>query len=372
MGRGTDDRRALDRRQMIAGSGTLVASCTSIRESPAARRTWDLDALLEAHAGVMPEKAGAGANHYPMAGEALEALGFPESIGEDWRARARGYARPIPRVATVTDWKEALGDYGRYGDWLDLFRAECARQPWRAVVAQWVPRLAPGASAAVFHGLIRTAHAVRALRQAENGARQDELAVALAYWAARYCPLEAAAAGPGLWKPLAELDHPWLAEREDVPFDEVHARLARAPIAPPVSTAEVEGDVPLALAALVREAASAFLEMLVLEQHRIWLLHTVTGPAAASLIVPDLEEEGARMLAAYVRQAVMALFTAFGAPHTPLTHLRGHTAGWPEFTRRAAESRSVHTIKLIEVLYRFRATDEALCRSVAAQWFEWT
>ena len=35
------------------------------------------------------------------------------------------------------------------------------------------------------------------------------------------------------------------------------------------------------LDALVREAAAVFLEMLVLERHRIWILHTVTGPAAA-------------------------------------------------------------------------------------------
>jgi hypothetical protein len=32
----------------------------------------------------------------------------------------------------------------------------------------------------------------------------------------------------------------------------------------------------------------------------------------------------------------------------------------------------VHTIKLVEALVRYRDLDDPLCRSVAAQWFEWT
>ena len=78
----------------------------------------------------------------------------------------------------------------------------------------------------------------------------------------------------------------------------------------------------------------------------------------------------ARTLAAYSRQAVVAMYVAFGAPYVSGAHLRA-TAPWPELTRRAAESRSVHTIKLVEALSRHRHVDDGLCRSVAAQWFEW-
>ena len=359
----------LDRRELLAGGGALVASCASGARVSAARGAVSLDAVLEANAVVLPEKASSGANHYPMAAEALEALGHPESIEEEWCTRAAGYAGTAPRVAALAG-DESLGDYGRYGDWLDLFRGELAREPWRAVVTRWITRLAPGVSAAVFHGVIRTAHAVRALRRRETSERRGELAVALAYWAARYAELPAAAGGPELRAPLAALEHPWLAEIEDVPFDSVHARLERAPIAPRVTL-----DGPPAreeLDALVREAAGAFLEMLVLERHRIWLLHTVTGPAAAALLVPELDANAARALAAYSRQAVVAFYVAFGAPYTPGAHLRETTPPWPELTRRAASSRSVHTIKLVEALTRYREVDDALCRSVAAQWFEWT
>jgi hypothetical protein len=112
--------------------------------------------------------------------------------------------------------------------------------------------------------------------------------------------------------------------------------------------------------------------MLVLERQRIWLLHTVTGPAAAALLARRLDERAAVTLAAYSRQAVVAFFVAFGAPFTPRAHLRESTASWPEFLERACASRSVHTLKLVEVLHRHRSVDDALCRSVAAQWFEWT
>jgi hypothetical protein len=365
----------LDRRQVLAGGSVFVASCASGVAPRAADKAAPLDALLAAHADVLPEAAGAGANHYPMAAEVLETLGHAESIESAWSAGAASYAGAIPRSSARFDADEALGDYERYGDWLELFRAELAREPWRAVVARWTPRLAPGVSAAVFHGLIRTAHAVRALRRRDTRERRGELGIALAYWAARYDELRSDGAVAELRTPLARLAHPWIDDVEDVPFDDVHVRLARAPIAPRVTLEAYESasaNALLELEALVREAAEAFLEMLVLERHRIWLLHTVTGPAAAALLVPELDARGARALAAYSRQTVVALFVAFGAPFVPRAHVRTQTAPWPELIERAAASRSVHTLKLVEALARFRHIDDPLCRSVAAQWFEWT
>ena len=47
--------------------------------------------------------------------------------------------------------------------------------------------------------------------------------------------------------------------------------------------------------------------MLVLERYRIWMLHTITGPAAVELLLPEVDEAGARALVAYVRQAVVAM-----------------------------------------------------------------
>ena len=67
-----------------------------------------------------------------------------------------------------------------------LFEAELARKPWREVVRAWVPRLAAGASGAATHGVIRAAHAVRAIAERDTAPRRQECSAGLAYWAATY------------------------------------------------------------------------------------------------------------------------------------------------------------------------------------------
>jgi hypothetical protein len=363
----------LDRRRLIVAGGAVIAGgpgWRAVRVDPA-----PLDRLLEAHADALPERVGAGANHYPMAAEVLEALGHEEAIEEGWVRGAEGYAGALPRAGAIEGLgRDALGDYeGRFGDWLDHFRGALGRESWQAVVRTWAPRLAGGLVGATFHGLIRTAHAVRALRRARTPARLGELAVGLAYWAARYVELPTREGDPGagdLRTTLPGLEHPWLDDETDVPFDDVLIRMTERPIAPSVQMES--GDVRAGLDALVREAALAFLEMLVQERHRIWLLHTVTGPAAIDLLLPELDDEGARLLLAHARQAVVALYTAYGAPYTAGAHLREAPGEWPDLIEQAASSRSVHTIKLLEALRRFdHDPGDMLVRSVAAQWLEW-
>lgn len=365
----------LDRRQFLTTGGLCLASCRAAAPRADDARTPALDLLLEAHADVLPEAVGAGANHYPMAAEALEALGYEDAIEDAWRRGADGYAGELPRVGPIESAEDALGSYERFGDWLDCFRAALARAPWRSVVASWAPRLAPGMAGATFHGVIRSAHAARALRRRESAARRDELAVGLAYWAARYTelPVDESLRGDGrsLRALLEGLAHPWLAEHGDVDFFAVLERLTAAPLAPPVALAERHATPQAELELLVREAASAFLEMLVLERQRIWLLHTVTGPAAVELLLPEVDRGGARTLVEHARQAVVALYAAYGAPYSAGAHLRESPGEWPTLIRRAAHSRSVHTIKLIEALARFDRDDDSLYRSVAAQWLEW-
>lgn len=365
----------LDRRQFLATGGICLASCGSGAPLPATRRSTRLDSLLGAYPELLPEAVGAGANHYPMAAEALEAMGYEERIDDAWRAGSAGYVGELPRVAAIERAEDALGSYERFGDWLDHFRTALARAPWRAVVAEWAPRLAPGISGALFHGAIRSAHAARALRRSESEARMGELAVGLAYWAARYTELPVDDRlqddERDLRATLTRLAHPWLDEDEDVDFDAVMERLTRQPLAPPVALAARASSPEAELDLLVREAASAFLEMLVLERQRLWMLHTVTGPASVELLLPEVDRDGARVLVAYARQAVVAMVAAYGAPYTPDAHVRADPGEWSTLTRSAAESGSVHTIKLIEALARFDRADDPLFRSVAAQWLEW-
>ncbi len=148
-------------------------------------------------------------------------------------------------------------------------------------------------------------------------------------------------------------------------------RLRGSALAPPIDRSERDSSPPAELAALLRETAAAFLAMLVAERHRIWLLHTVTGPAAVELLLPDVDVAGARLLVEHARQAAVALFSAFGAPWQDGTHVRRAPGGWPDLLAQAVASRSVHTLKLIEVLHRSDRDGDPLWRSVAAQWLEW-
>jgi hypothetical protein len=362
------------RREFLLGSGALLAGCQSAPQqqpSAASASAESLDALLAAHAKVWPEKPGAGANHDPMAAEVLETLGRAAAIPARWVDRAPSYAGPELRGRALAEWTSALGDYERYGDWLALFERELAADTWRNVLARWAPRLAPGLSGALFHGLLRTAHAARSLRRAETPERRRELACGLAYWAARARPLPVRSGERRSRLGLADLETPWSADASDVPFDAVMQRLHAQPLAPEI-VLDTPAHVPAEqIQAIAREAAEAFLEMIVQRRQTIWLLHTVTGPAAIELLLPELDEASAALLVAYAQQAVVALFRAYGAPFVRRASLQKEApprASWTELVDRAAALQSVHSLKLFEALMRIEEPGDPLYRTIAERW----
>lgn len=123
-------------------------------------------------------------DHTTMGAEALVALGLGDRV-EAWasRHRVRPYDPPTTGAAIATDWPRALGRRDCHGDWLRDLEAELSTRPYRDVLATWVPRLAHDVGAFLFHGLIRTAHATRALAHRDTPARRAELARGLALWA---------------------------------------------------------------------------------------------------------------------------------------------------------------------------------------------
>src|SRR5215470_14126125 len=145
------------------------------------------DEALECLRRTGSEVAGGVApNHGPMAAEALVALGRDDDVVA-WadRYRRKLDAMPASRSPIAADgWAEALGAIDRFGDWVAFFRARLAEAPWRVVFEEWIGRLLSATPSAGAHGLIRTAHALRALADAETELRVEELGVALAYWAA--------------------------------------------------------------------------------------------------------------------------------------------------------------------------------------------
>lgn len=130
---------------------------------------------------------GAGlSNHLPMTLCALSRLGADDAR---LAAHAAGYAArlraaPPPVAWPAGDpWRERFGDATAAPAYRGLFREWIAAEGPRDVLEQALPALLPGAGAAAFHGLIRTAYAA-------SFAPAEELADALAYWSWRWLPLD--------------------------------------------------------------------------------------------------------------------------------------------------------------------------------------
>jgi hypothetical protein len=133
-------------------------------------------------------------NHAPMACEALAALSL-DSVIENWveqfETSMREGVKPVtPDWHGDFDWKSLFGDHRLLPEWTGYFGRAIDVEGWEVVVDRWVPRLMPGLAAALFHGVIRTSHAVRAIEVADTRARRAELARALGNWAVWFSPGE--------------------------------------------------------------------------------------------------------------------------------------------------------------------------------------
>jgi hypothetical protein len=248
-------------------------------------------------------------NHGPMACEALAALGCDEEI-DGWARRfARAAGTAVDAAAPVDfEWREALGDYQKLPEWIGHFERAIDDDGWSAVVEVWVPRLMPALSVALFHGAIRTAHAVRAIDATDTPARRTELARALAYWAARFRAGEKAA--------------------EVVQVDELRP----------------------ALVAAAADGAHYYLA-----RPNIFNLHGVTGAMAVELMADHISPEGGAAALAQVHAEHAAMYRGTAPAES------GAVAGVPDdqLARAAADSRDPHQVKLVEACRRgFGATGD--------------
>ena len=366
----------VDRRNFFASCGAAIAGaslggCRLGGDSRAASSSYDR--LVAMHAALPPENDG-GANHYPMAADALHALAPTARLPADWFDGTRHYEAQLSRRTPIADPGAALGDIDRYGDWLDLFHDQLRERRWRTVVSQWAGRLAPGLSGATFHGLIRTAHAVRGLQRRDTSERRGELAAGLAYWAARFVELPVTTASLAVadqMQNFAQIEA--LSDSDDEPgFHQVMAPLLANALADPMQSATTAAPCQR-LQALVFVTTTALLEMLVQQRNRIWLLHNVTGPAAVGLLLPVVDTKTAHDLVAYAEQAALAFHRAYGAPFRPEASVRRRPRPWPALTATAVERHSVHGLKLFDALRRFGGNEKAdlVARSTAEQWLEW-
>jgi len=321
-----------------------------------------------------PESRQGLSTHAPMVAEALCALGRCEEA-VPWVARYRAPLLDLPRPTERIDpreWRRALGpDLGasswerslaRWADWRELFAEELEAAPWPGVLDRWAGRLAPGLCGAATHGVIRTAHAARALARRDTKERRAELARGLAYWASAYQELPAGPpAGPraGSYEEALDGLPSYWATNGTVPSGNIVSGLRQAGELPGFAAAlervAPRPDVAAALSDLTAAAARLYLRHGTQGRSvaTIAFVHGVTGPCALRRLAPHLRPETAAAALPYAWQAVAGIFAAYARRENPPWRGAVKGDGVPsaaELGARAVANGDEHAIKFTEAL----------------------
>lgn len=308
-------------------------------------------------------------NHGPMAVEAMVRRGHDADVHAwiDWyQGRLEDQPRGLTPV-TREDWREALGDPTRLGDWTTFMLRESGERPWRELLVEWWPRLLPGIIAGATHGVIRVGHSVRALIAEESalaaessaaavtdGPRLAEFAHALAYWAARWKPLDvgtsprsgtfaaadALAEVPGVPEQAVSISHR-VSQISDTPGWSAAFATLRTP-ATPRQAAELLGSV----------VDAAVLDYLVHgHANPVMLVHASTAPTAVLRTLPALPESlwGQSLDAAWLATAaITAAYRNTAADGDVIAAAMAETAGAQESFDRAVRHRDEHAVKFAD------------------------
>lgn len=324
------------------------------------------DAVLADLAGYGPSLDNGLFNHAPMVAEALCALGAPEQAPPWLAAHRRELAPRPPRQAPLDAeaWRAALGRPERFADFAALIRSELGERPWPTVLDAWAARLAPGFASAACHGAIRTGHAARALADAVTPARLDELADALAAWAALYETLPVRArANPPLRPPRKVLrDLEPVPAQHRPPAGMITTGLLSLRHAPhfarQVGSADLFGDpahptyqAPGAVRARLDELILLFAEVFCASADSAFtavvFTHAVTGCAAVRNIEPHVGRATAQALGERAWEAGCALQAAFGRPLSG-ERVSAEAADADRLIAAALQHGDDHVIKLTE------------------------
>jgi hypothetical protein len=321
-----------------------------------------MEAALERLARTGPEYHGRLANHGPMAAEALVVMERPDAV-VPWVDFYRKRLQDHPAGSRAIDpaqWREALGQGDRVGDWIIFFDRQIDEKPWKSVLTEWVPRLSPGIIAAAFHGVIRTAHAVRSLDAKETPARRRELAEGLAYWAATYNPLpEARPRAAGRRRPSEAIgDVQAVPPEKQQSYGNITDRLKPlqdfSPFAGVADLVDATGDPSAFISNLTETFAAAYLVNVPKGGSVITYLHGVTGPSAMRLLLPHLDPAPRAEMLRYGWQGAAGVYSASGGVAGAPAAL-GAAGSFDDLIDRAIATRDEHAIKFTEACRRENA-----------------
>jgi len=323
-----------------------------------------LDEAYERFHTTGPEFDDGLTNHGPMAVEAMVRHGQDGQVHAwiDWYQdrldeAPRGGISPV----TSENWQEALGEIKRVGDWTSFMLREVELRPWRDLLAEWWPRLLPGITASATHGVIRVGHSVRALLAEEespaDGPRLAEFAHALAYWAARWSPLNVATPPyGGLLSPSAAL-----AEVPGVPEQTIGVthRLSQLSETPgwtdalsTLRTPESPRQVAELLSAVVDAAVLDYLAHG--HANPVMLVHASTAPTAVLRTLPALPESlwVPSLDAAWLATAaITAAYRNTEAAPEDIAAVLAQTGDPQESFDRAVRHRDEHAVKFADTAF---------------------
>lgn len=329
--------------------------------------TTRIDALNDAHERLARYAYVDGpglAVHAPMGAEALSSAGYDDLVAP-WVEAYKATHEPLPAPPPVdaidggndASWRAALGREDRVSDWAALFDHELREEPWPTVLQRWLPRLLPGNAGGLTHGLLRTAHAVRALpgEGPPPELLRAELARGLAFWAATFRRLPGK---PDLRGPL-DLDAAIAAvPRPREPWTPIEAGTF-------VRIGELErfGDAVAAhgLPEVTGEALSdltASFCRLVLSGPPVVIgpIHAVTPATAVRTLLPYLPAPAVEAVYARLWHVGAAIVAGFVPPGDATPPPAADPPPSPAaILARAAEHRETHAIKFAEACVREHA-----------------
>jgi len=326
--------------------------------------------LLTESEAYDPEYGGGLCNHLPMALTALEQMGATPGQLNDYRRTHASWLEKLPeRAAAPTGaWPFRKADHAGFVDLQADFRQRIASEGLEPVVRATLPELAPGITAAAFHGLIRTAMGV-------TSKHEGEIAAGLAYWAAHWQRLGVALGAPAGSKPSADplLLLEGLGNDPRFAFDPKKAPglIDDALIA--VGGLSGFGEVidwldakRCSIADIARAAG-----VLYGATGDFTALHTVTAAQAVAVLLPYVEEPS--VLLPWLWQGLAAAYIGLGRPALPEADTiaawrASETPAWPELMRSALAQDDEHPVKLCySALSLGRLTGDRLFRWLAAR-----
>ena len=312
---------------------------------------------LNGCAAYAPEYAGGLSNHLSMTLVALDRLGADEARLSSFVARHTPRLEPAPQAqpwSAGDPWALRFGQPDAWPVYRALFAEWIEQEGATDMLGQVLPQLMPGVSAAAFHGLIRTAYAVRSGHKAE-------LADALAYWACRHQRLG------DLHNPLAGTSRAPAEEDPAVLLRELRAGRSRAAlISQQMLDAARDGRVNRTAARLyvdegtpqrlARAAAFAYAHT-----GSFTALHLVTGTHAMR-VVARFVDEPLRAWAWFWQAFAHGVVAARLQPVSPAP-LRT----WKTLVLQALASDDEHLIKLVDSC---REEEKAYARRGETLWRE--